>query len=101
MYISKLLYFFPVQNSAKQFLIETKDDADAMNSDEFGYGNQKKDEDAFIFKQMSKNRKTGGGNRSPPNGCFAKIKEEKAKGICCSCIGPGNEELSCIPCGWF
>ena len=62
MYVHKLLYFFPVQNSAKHFLIETEDDADAMNSDEFGYGDQNKDEDAF--KHAIKPRREGR-NRSP------------------------------------
>ena len=32
-YPEKLWKFSPVQNSAKQFLIETEDDADAMKSD--------------------------------------------------------------------
>ena len=51
--------FSPVQNSAsaKQFLIKTEDDVDAMKSDKFGYD----DEDAF--KQAMKPRRVDG-NRS-------------------------------------
>ena len=89
----KLLYLFPVQYSAKHFLIDTKDDADAMKSAEFGYGNQNKDEDAF--KQILKKRKKGGGNRSPPKGCYEKAKSAP-KGICCDCLE--HVKLSCGPC---
>ena len=95
MYVHKLLYFFPVQNSAKHFLIDTKDDADAMKSAEFGYGNQNKDEDAF--KQILKNRKRGGGNRSPPKGCYEKAKSAP-KGICCDCLE--HVKLSCGNCNY-
>ena len=49
----KLLYFFPVQNSAKQFLIETAEG----KSDKFGYD----DEDEF--KHAIKPRRADG-NRS-------------------------------------
>ena len=63
MYIRLLFFFFPVQNHAKRFLIETEDDADALKSDEFGYGDQNKDEEAF--KHAIKPRREGR-NRSPP-----------------------------------
>ena len=59
----KLLYLFPVQYSAKHFLIDTEDDANAMKSDEFGYDDQNKDEDEFKYAMK---RKRGGENRSPP-----------------------------------
>ena len=49
--------------SAKKYLVETEDDAD-----EYGYGDQTKDEEAFAESQMKKRGKASSFNKSPPGG---------------------------------
>ena len=55
--------------SAKQYLIETEDDADAMNADEsnYGYREQNKDENAYKKAKFKKRAKPNSRlNKSPP-----------------------------------
>ena len=87
----KLLYLFPVQYSAKHFLIDTEDDANAMISDEFGYDDQNKDEDEFKYAMK---RKRGGENRSPPGVTPPSFIRVTERGTCKYCK-PGG---ACIPC---
>ena len=61
----KALDFPLVQMSAKRYLVETENDGETMDTDEYGYGDQNRDE--YAFEEASKRRRGKFFNKSPPS----------------------------------